>query len=110
MAWQRTIPFGYTMENGAIQCHPAESEAVREIYSRYLDGAAYSKIADEMMRQGIHYHQHTAEWNKHMVKRILENERYLGEKGYPAIIDQVTYKLLVCFKDGTEIEQIMREV
>lgn len=91
MAWQRTIPFGYTMENGAIQCHPVESEAVREIYRRYLDGAAYSKIADEMMHQGIHYHQHTAEWNKHMIKRILENERYLGEKGYPTIIDQTTY-------------------
>jgi hypothetical protein len=91
MAWQRKIPFGYSMENGEIQCDSMESEAVREIYSRYLSGAAYSKIADEMMRQGIHYHQHTTEWNKHMIKRILENERYLGEKGYPAIIDQVTY-------------------
>lgn len=91
MAWQRKIPFGYTMENGEIQCSHMESEAVRDVYRRYLSGAAYSKIADEMMRQGIHYHQHTAEWNKHMVKRILENERYLGEKGYPAIIDQVTY-------------------
>jgi hypothetical protein len=91
MTWQRKIPFGYAMENGEIQCSPTESEAVRVIYRRYLSGAAYGKIADEMARQGIHYHQHTAEWNKHMVKRILENERYLGEKGYPAIIDRVTY-------------------
>jgi hypothetical protein len=91
MAWQRKIPFGYAMENGEIQCSSAESEAVRDIYRRYLSGTAYGKIADEMARQGIHYHQHTAEWNKHMVKRILENERYLGEKGYPAIIDRVMY-------------------
>jgi len=91
MAWQRKIPFGYTMENGEIQYSPTESEAVRDIYRRYLSGAAYGKIADEMARQGIHYHQHTAEWNKNMVKRILENERYLGEKKYPAIIDRVTY-------------------
>jgi hypothetical protein len=91
MAWQRKIPFGYIMEDGEIQCSPTESEAVRDIYRRYLNGAAYSKIADEMALQGIHYHQQTAEWNKHMVKRILENERYLGEKGYPAIIDRVTY-------------------
>jgi hypothetical protein len=91
MAWQRKIPFGYAMENGEIQCNTTESEAVRDIFRRYLNGAAYSKIADEMVHQGIHYHQHTAEWNKHMVKRILENERYLGEKGYPAIIDQATY-------------------
>lgn len=91
MAWQRKIPFGYAMNNGEIQCSPTESEAVRDIYRRYLSGAAYGKIAGEMERQGIHYHQHTDQWNKHMVKRILENERYLGEKGYPAIIDQVTY-------------------
>lgn len=91
MAWQRKIPFGYTMQSGEIHCNPMESAAVRDIYMSYLAGAAYSKIADEMVRQGIHYHQHTAEWNKHMVKRILENERYLGEKGYPAIIDHVTY-------------------
>lgn len=91
MVWQRKIPFGYAMENGKIQSNPTESEAVRDIYRRYLSGAAYGKIADEMVRQGIHYHQHTAEWNKNMVKRILENERYLGEKGYPAIIDRTTY-------------------
>lgn len=33
-----------------------------------------------------HYHQHTAQWNKHMVKRILENERYLGMDGYPRLV------------------------
>ena len=32
------------------------------------------------------YHQHTAQWNKHMVKRILENERYLGMDGYPQLV------------------------
>lgn len=31
-------------------------------------------------------HQHTAQWNKHMVKRILENERYLGMDGYPQLV------------------------
>ncbi len=91
MAWQRNIPFGYTMKNGEIRCCPPESAAVRDIFRLYLDGAPYSKIADEMMRKGIHYHSHTAEWNKHMVKRILENERYLGEKGYPGIIEHETF-------------------
>ena len=33
------------------------------------------------------YHQHTPQWNKHMVKRILENERYLGAGGYPRLVE-----------------------
>lgn len=88
MAWQRKIPFGYIMEKGEVQCCPAEAAAVKRIFKLYTEGAAYSKIADEMMRQGIPYHKHTAQWNKNMVKRILENERYLGEKEYPKIIEQ----------------------
>lgn len=87
MAWQRKIPFGYTMKKGEIQCSPTESAAVKEIFRLYVDGMAYSKIAAEMMRRGLRYHSHTAEWNKHMVKRILENERYLGEKEYPPILE-----------------------
>ena len=87
MAWQRTIPFGYRMEQGEIQCCPTESAAVREMFRLYADGVAYSAIAEEMMYRGIRYHAHTPEWNKHMVKRILENQRYLGEKEYPKIIE-----------------------
>lgn len=86
MAWQRKIPFGYQVQNGRINCHPEEAELVRAIFSRYLLGGSYSQIADEMARQGVRYHQHTAQWNKHMVKRILENERYLGMDGYPQLV------------------------
>ena len=78
MAWQRKTPFGYQIQNGRITCHPEEAESVRYIFSHYLLGSSYNQIADEMAQQGVRYHQHTAQWNKHMVKRILENERYLG--------------------------------
>ena len=46
MAWQRKIPFGYTMKKGEIQCSPKESAAVKEIFRLYADGMAYSKIAE----------------------------------------------------------------
>jgi hypothetical protein len=39
------------------------------------------------------YHKGKPEWNKHMVKRILENRRYLGTDKYPAIISKETYLL-----------------
>lgn len=86
MAWQRKIPFGYRIQSGEIICHTEEMEAVKAIFSHYLLGSSYSQIADEMTRQGVCYHQHTAQWNKHMVKRILENERYLGRDGYPRLV------------------------
>lgn len=86
MAWQRKTPFGYTIQGDALTACPTEAEAVKSIYALYLSGLSYSKIAEEMTRRGIHYHAHTPEWNKHMVKRILENQKYLGAGGYPRLI------------------------
>ena len=86
MAWQRKIPFGYMIRGGLIQTHPQEAGAVRYIFDQYLAGASLLTIAEDMTRQGIRYHQHTAEWNKHMVKRILENAKYIGEDNYPRLV------------------------
>ena len=86
MSWQRKIPFGYMIRDGLIQSHPQEADAVRYIFGQYLAGASLLTIAEDMTRQGVRYHQHTAEWNKNMVKRILENAKYTGADNYPRII------------------------
>ena len=39
-----------------------------------------------MSKGGIPYHRHTPQWNKHMVKRILENGKYLGTDIYPRLV------------------------
>lgn len=44
-----------------------------------------------MSSQGVSYNGVSSAWNKNMVKRILENEKYLGRNGYPAIIDEDTF-------------------
>ena len=86
MAWQRKIPFGYIIQDGVVQPHPQENDAVRYIFGQYLAGASFLTIAEKMTRQGIRYHQHTAEWNKNMVKRILESIKYIGMDGYPQLV------------------------
>lgn len=86
MAWQRKIPFGYTIQGGTTRSHPQEAGAVRYIFGQYLAGASLLAIAEDMTRQGIHYHQHTATWNKNMVKRILENQKYIGADSYPPLV------------------------
>ena len=86
MAWQRKTPFGYMVRDGETVPCPAEADVVQDIFTRYLAGASYGRIAEEMSRGNIPYHRHTSQWNKHMVKRILENGKYLGTGIYPRLI------------------------
>jgi hypothetical protein len=86
MAWQRKIPFGYCMEQGALSCDLAEAETVRRVFSMYLAGDSMKRIAEAMTEQGIPYHKGKPCWNKNMVKRILENGKYLGGGECPRII------------------------
>lgn len=88
MSRNRTIPFGYRMQNGEIQINPTEAATVQKIFKMYLDGSSLFAIANYMSSIGISYNNATSAWNKNMVKRILENEKYIGEKGYPMIIDK----------------------
>lgn len=91
MAWQRKIPFGYEIRGGQIRPHPQEADAVRYIFGQYLAGASFLAIAQDMAGQGVRYHSHTAEWNKNMVKRILENTRYTGADNWPRLVSDEDY-------------------
>ena len=96
MAWQRKIPFGYTIQGGITQPHPREAGAVRYIFGQYLAGASLLAIAEDMTRQGPRYHQHTPAWNKNMVKRILENDKYIGTEGYPPLVSNEDFAAARC--------------
>lgn len=87
MKKNRTIPFGYMMRKGVIQPKPTESKAVQEIFQAYLNGSSLLAIANWMSSQGISYNGINFAWNKNMIKRILENEKYIGKDVLPAIID-----------------------
>lgn len=88
MPKNRVIPFGYRMVNGRIQTNPDEVLAVITIFKHYLDGMSLKAIASEMT---VPYSIGTV-WNKNMVKRILENEKYLGTDKYPQLIDADTFR------------------
>ena len=87
MAKNRRIPFGYQMINGEITTHPREVYAVSKIFAEYLKGRSLLDISKEIQAEDIPYHPgESCRWNKNMVKRILENEKYLGTEVYPQII------------------------
>ena len=92
MKQNRYLPFGYRIANGALTAEKNEAEAVRRIYADYLFGMSYQSIAAMLSAWTVPYKADSAAWNKNMVKRILENPRYTGEKGFPPLIDMESYR------------------
>ena len=88
MGKNRRIPFGYMMQNGIITTNPAEVLAVLTIFSEYMAGKSLNAIAQSM---GVPYSDKVV-WNKNMVKRVLENEKYLGNDSYPQLISEDVFR------------------
>lgn len=88
MANKRKIPFGYRMESGTLLPQTTEAETVRWIYASYLRGNSLKGLADKLREQGVPYMEGKV-WNKNMVARILEDQRYAGTEDFPAIIEHV---------------------
>ncbi len=93
MAKNRTIPFGYCMRNGKINVEVTESKAVIRIFEEYLNDSSLKQIAKLMESEKIRYTADSEHWNKNMVKRIIENKKYIGNDKFPQIIDEETYKI-----------------
>ncbi len=88
MSKNRRIPFGYMMQNGIITTNPAEVLAVLTIFSEYMVGKSLESIAINMK---VPYSEDKI-WNKNMVKRVLENEKYLGTDVYPQLISEDVFR------------------
>lgn len=81
----RKLPFGYCMQNGQICVADAETEIVRMIFTSYAEGNSYETLA-EWLNNGRHPYSPGKRWNKNTLARILQDERYLGNSVYPAIL------------------------
>ena len=81
----RKQPFGYRMTLGEITIQPEEAETVRSIYLQYIAGASFKQLAKQLQEEDVLYDEDKS-WNKNMVARILEDDRYIGKKEFPALI------------------------
>lgn len=71
---------GYTKdEDGHLIIEPAEAEIVKRIYREYLQGASLKQIGDGLMDDGILTAAGKAKWRPESVKKILKNEKYIGD-------------------------------
>ena len=97
---QRNTPYGYTVRNGENILHPKESPLVRRIFTDYLGGASFLRIAESLTAEMVEFLPDRCDWNKNRIKRILEDTRYLGTNTYPSIIDVDMYRQVQAVKDS----------
>ncbi len=87
----RYVSYGYEITDGRIMVIEKEREIIINVYGMYLNGHCLLEISNRLNQAGVSYNNDGRNWNKNMVKRILENRRYLGEDGFPSIIPQDTF-------------------
>ena len=80
--------YGYQQdEEKNVTIKIQEAEVVREIYHKYLIGYSLGSIIRGLKQDGIKSPMGSKKWSSSTVKRILENEKYIGD-----VILQKTYK------------------
>jgi hypothetical protein len=110
MSVNRIIPYGYAMKNGRYVVHPRESKVIRRISADYLGGASLLKIAQALTAETVEFLPGRSDWNKNRVGRILEDERYLGNDTYPAIIGEDMHRQARAVKDSNNNQVNKSEV
>lgn len=71
---------GYTKdENGHLIIVPSEAEVVKRIYLEYLQGSSLKQIGESLEADGILTAAGKAKWRPETIKKILKNEKYIGD-------------------------------
>lgn len=95
----RKLPFGYKMVMGEVTQAPEEAALVKHIFDQYLAGTSFKALTMEMTLQPIPFDDEKP-WNKNQIARILEDPRYIGEKGFPPIISPETHQAAQARRDA----------
>lgn len=95
---KRNIPFGYQYRNGAITIQPQEAVVLNRIFSEYQNGLSLLEIASRLNDENIEYQTGVTGWNKSRIMRLIEDKRYTGKSGFPAIIDEDTHQAMMEIK------------
>lgn len=71
---------GYTKdENGHLIIVPSEAEVIKRIYLEYLQGSSLKQIGESLEADGILTAAGKAKWRPETIKKILKNEKYIGD-------------------------------
>ncbi len=82
----RYVSYGYEITDGRIMVIEKEREIVINVYGMYINGHGLLEISNRLNQAGVSYNNDGRNWNKNIIKRMLENRKYLGEDCFPPII------------------------
>lgn len=91
MGKYRKLPFGYRMEYGKVVVDPDESKWVIYIYEQYILGESYKRLSESLTSAGVLFDTDKP-WNKNMVARVLQDQRYAEDEKFPRIIETCLFQ------------------
>ncbi len=71
--------YGYsTTPDGNLTVNPVETEIVRWIFQRYLEGDSLGKIVAGLEQRHVPSPTGKPKWNREAIDKLLSNEKYTG--------------------------------
>lgn len=98
------ICYGYTAQtDGELIINEVEAKIVRWIFSHYVAGESFGKIAMGLEKQSVPSPTGKAKWNREAISKLLSNEKYVG-----SVLLQKTMSLCgTQFKNDGELAQVL---
>ena len=106
MSQNRKLPFGYKYCDGRIEPNELEAPYVTKIAQAYVDGNSIHASAQMMSHTGVPYRDDTTGWNKNMIFRILQDQRYAGTDTWPALLRQETISAIASARAARKQSQL----
>ena len=72
-------PFGYRLVDRRLIVEETEARIIQMIFQDFLAGWSTVEIADKLTSMGIRTREGLDEWKPYTIKRILVNEKYIGD-------------------------------
>ena len=73
------LGYDYDPETKTLSVNEKEAEIVRYIFGRYTEGVGCFTIAKELTRLGYKTKKGNSVWHESSVRRIVKNEKYMGD-------------------------------
>ena len=86
----RRLPYGYRFDGTTIIIDDIEGKVVKEIYELFCEGVYITKIKNYIKNFNM---------SRHKVKRILEDDVYIGINDLPQIIDEDLFETVQKIKN-----------
>ena len=88
----RKFPYGYVMERGEVIVNDSEAEIIHWIFENRATGRSILEMARELHNGTDPYFRDTVKKAACKISSILYDARYIGEEGYPVILDKELFK------------------